>query len=944
MKIRCDNCSTVFMIDDALISDKGVKAQCPKCGHQKVVWKHSALQESSWIETPEGQAKSSAGLSDWMDEPISGVLQEKIASMDTGTAARPPLFGASAPPPLYGGGATSGSSSLLPSASASLYPLRDASSDGLYAAGQPLGAGLYPLGEKAAPSPSQDLLPPLGMGYEDSLSKQDFSASSTSMVYTPHGEPEMLSLEEMGDSSSLQLMAPQGVAEARSPKREGESLPVDPEWIKVRRSNDKKEIGPMTLQEVRSLYAHGKITLLDECAGREGVWRLIKAVPEIESILSRTPQITEKSTENKNVTRKADEKGRGGMVWVVLSLLLLGGGAGAAYFLRPYLKGGAKVDPDSEVKQLQAALLQMKIQKWKKSHPNQETNPRNSKEEVKKAFVLNAHDMASSYRTAREVFKRSLVLWEKNADAVAGLSLAYLWGEREAAVRSRFLNEYDVILREQQKKHPNHALLKAAFAAYRSEQGEHEDAFKRIQRVLKKAPKDPLILAIAGEIAFQQTRFQSQARTFLERAVELEPKLLRARYFLADVLSKESSYYKATQQLAPLLKRNHPAGLLLMARLQADMGEFREASQTLQRLIRFSPQDAEARLFLATLSYQALRNTQAANQAFAELRKVSSHRATTRQMLLHQAYLAVDEGKSKKGLGLIEELEKLDRQFLPLLFAKAQLLALKKDYKKAREVLQKLTLQVPGLLPSLFLGLLHERLGEHDKARQSFQQLASEHQRFIWAPLFLAAHALRQKDTTQAFVQIKQSAEIEPRLYRDGLRVENYYLSRRFLRPLVEFFRQAKTDDSSITLAAAGIAAYQLGDEGTALGLLRSARSRDSNALAANLYLAQIAYDQRQYSVAKRHAKQVFVGYNQHPVAASLLGLIAAANKQEKEARMYIQLVEESRPWFLAARAQRLRYLSEKGEKQEMQDIIKSLLTSYRHNHLMLRTLYDIQW
>ncbi|MBI1949344.1 MAG: zinc-ribbon domain-containing protein [Deltaproteobacteria bacterium] len=39
MRIDCEQCGAAFSIDDKMISDRGVRAQCPKCGHQKVVKK-----------------------------------------------------------------------------------------------------------------------------------------------------------------------------------------------------------------------------------------------------------------------------------------------------------------------------------------------------------------------------------------------------------------------------------------------------------------------------------------------------------------------------------------------------------------------------------------------------------------------------------------------------------------------------------------------------------------------------------------------------------------------------------------------------------------------------------------------------------------------------------------------------------------------------------------
>jgi len=42
MRIDCDSCGAAYTIDDALIGDRGIRAQCPKCGTQKVVKKDAA--------------------------------------------------------------------------------------------------------------------------------------------------------------------------------------------------------------------------------------------------------------------------------------------------------------------------------------------------------------------------------------------------------------------------------------------------------------------------------------------------------------------------------------------------------------------------------------------------------------------------------------------------------------------------------------------------------------------------------------------------------------------------------------------------------------------------------------------------------------------------------------------------------------------------------------
>jgi predicted Zn finger-like uncharacterized protein len=54
MRIDCEQCGAAYSIDDALITDRGVRAQCPKCGHQKVVKKAAAAAPSPFGGPPAG--------------------------------------------------------------------------------------------------------------------------------------------------------------------------------------------------------------------------------------------------------------------------------------------------------------------------------------------------------------------------------------------------------------------------------------------------------------------------------------------------------------------------------------------------------------------------------------------------------------------------------------------------------------------------------------------------------------------------------------------------------------------------------------------------------------------------------------------------------------------------------------------------------------------------
>ncbi len=89
MRIECEQCNAVYTIDDKLISDRGVRAQCPRCGHQKVVQKGAA--EPPAASNPFGGGGGGGGAAN----PFGG---------GGGGAANPFGGGGGAANPFGGGG------------------------------------------------------------------------------------------------------------------------------------------------------------------------------------------------------------------------------------------------------------------------------------------------------------------------------------------------------------------------------------------------------------------------------------------------------------------------------------------------------------------------------------------------------------------------------------------------------------------------------------------------------------------------------------------------------------------------------------------------------------------------------------------------------------------------------------------------------------------------
>ncbi|MEM1009939.1 MAG: hypothetical protein AAGJ35_13155, partial [Myxococcota bacterium] len=244
----------------------------------------------------------------------------------------------------------------------------------------------------------------------DSLSGEGSSEDvpfDTSMVYSSHGVPELLSLAPSEPSGFTEHV---DLSSSRAPDERTPAL--DPEWIKIR-LKDGQEVGPMTLQEVRSLYAHNKISIEDMCCGRDQVWVPITSVQEIAEILMRTPQITEPpEAERKPKRNKASSPGRTITLWSILSILLIGGGVTAAVILRDFL-GAKPSNPDVKNKGVaDLILLHKKIASWNKKQGGAKVGLKRSKEMSKQGWKLLVKDQASDYKRAQSLFQQSLLGWK----------------------------------------------------------------------------------------------------------------------------------------------------------------------------------------------------------------------------------------------------------------------------------------------------------------------------------------------------------------------------------------------------------------------------------------------------------------------------------------------------------------------------------------------------
>jgi len=770
--------------------------------------------------------------------------------------------------------------------------------------------------------------------------------ASTSMVYDPYNEDiggpstsarrDVISLDSASNSPVPSPAATVVATISPVPSAPESASPLDPEWIKIRRQADKKEIGPVTLQEVRSLYAHGKISLQDECAGRDNVWRTIQSVPEILNLLSRTPQISEASGRDAGpkkpgqATSKASPKSGGRGFLLVIIFLLLGGGGTAAYIFFPQ-DPTTTPSPRPQDRGSQITFFSTKLQEWKASFPKVEQGKEASEKILKQALERFFLDRTEDYQHALNLFKRALLASPENDQAIAGLALSVLWGSPSRVVGLRQLREFDTLLREEATARRS-PLLQATHAAFLAQQSDIDKGVRVAESAARRSPKDPLIHAILGELLFEN-RVYAKAGEHLQKAVSLSPTFLRPRYFLGQILMQEARYHAANKTFQPLSEKEHVQGIFQLSKLEMDLGKMREASAVLTRLLKLQPQMGEAHLRQGMILYQFLRDPRQALKHFEQALKLDPPRPQQSLLLLHRIYIHTELGQIQKAEEILKQLQQADPTSLPLLLAKAQVAAASRKVDDAISHVKSLTEKVRDAPLFMYLGVLFERANKHKEAREAYQQALSENSRYIWPHLLLAASQLRDKNSTQAFLHLKNAMDIEPSALRETSTTTHYHLPPRLW-----------ADDPSMPLAAAGIASYHLGDLAQAKTLLSSSLARDSNSFYSNLYMAHILLEQKQDKAAQKHAQRVYQTYNQHPLAACILAWIDFHAKNYDSASRLFSHVEDARPWYVSPRIGAAYVLLEQEQKDKALAKLQPLLTSNRSNQRLLRALYRLQW
>lgn len=659
MRIVCQKCSAAYAIDDKFVTDKGVRAQCPRCRHLQLVKKSDAAPPGDSVTSP---GTASPFLFDLGQPPSPGAAAAPPAppppapgGLSFGTVPPPPNapppptgfsfdFGGPPPPPA-GGAFDFGALPPPPGPAASPFDLGGSPTSPANAMLEFADAAPPPARPPPPPPPSAPFGPPTaGPG-----AALDALAGGPG----PSTQPGAVPCKSCGKSMTDPFDQALGICDdCRNKAQQTVDGPTpDTDAGRVERvdaSGIYKRLTPAQIEKAQAAAP----------APAQG------AGPPAPNF-DYAPSTAAELGAVRSALRARDEAGRGKVVALVVGLVVALAIGVAVVIKRPW----AKRPPPLVVKNTGGEKpVEGIIQQWRLNYPElQGESSKSAKTYVDTGEELLAKDTTLAYLEAGEEFQKALVLDSSSDDAVAGWVLALAFG-RAAQIDEQTARSAESMLlaAEQRSGAPRVFVAHAHFLIAR---GGNPNDIKVLAERGKNSPQpsDKALAALAIGQTFL-TKNPQLADTSFKEALELDPKLKRSYFFMAQLAASQGRYKDAIGHLERRLEldKDQWEAAEELARLYVDVGELQKAKKVLEAAKAAAPHSGRPRLGLAILAYQHqgdASGAQAQLQALVDDKEIA--RSERADALVHLATLARLGGDANRAGELIDQALELTADSVP---------------------------------------------------------------------------------------------------------------------------------------------------------------------------------------------------------------------------------------------------------------------------------------
>lgn len=883
MRIDCEQCGAAYAIDDSLISERGVRAQCPKCGAQKVVRRdpgaNAAPPPSPFA--PPGAAPFGAAPP---PAPSPFGAAPPLAPSPFGAMPASSPFGGmggfGGAPPMGGGDpfASPPPSPQAPSPFAPPPPPQAAPSP-FAPAGDPFAApppGGDPFAQAPAPSappppPQADPFANLGLGGPSSGGGGGGGGPSGGLD---------------DDDPFANIDAGGGGA----PDSEQESL-----WqVRVKGGELRTHV---PLREVREMLRTGQLGATDEAAPMGGA---LQRVADNAVLAVSLPNAGAKGG------RKAQgASAAGGGVPKVLAFVLVAvvvGGAGfLAYQALPSL---FEARTEAGVNPFRRAKAQ-----WSLQFPDVDGT---SQEHVVEGRKHMRTDTAAGYRKADEHFRMALLLDVSNVNAIAGYVENFAHLPNVKADPDGVMLAFDGIEWALVKEPDNASLLRAK-GALRLAIGNVDEAQKVLVQAQRLAPDDAMTKLLLARTHLE--RSVSDALALVKQVQAKDPEL-KQTLLVAGAAERRLGHFREARELLMQRLEADPANVAAlkeMARLELDLGNGREAVRWLDKLLEAEQKDVDAHLTRAKITYQILGDLKGADKQLQfvidEYDKVAGELLLP--VLVHAAFVKAELGDLESATALAERARAQNGAYAPAHYVLGRIYLERNQLEPSQQSLETALGQVKVGEP-LYEPLVRAQLADtyaamkrNDAAIRELSQVIEYAPRSFRGYFALSALHMRASRPSSAFTVMRKALDIDPRQDVERPSLSDYPTSARDLVAYADAFAAAKAPEPDIPLklATEGIVRYHAGQRERARSLFNRALQEDRYNHPALLYLSVMDFeDGRHAGVAKRLKQAERTTAGNHAVTQLYLARAELAGGDVDEAEKRLTRILDNEPGFAQAK------------------------------------------
>ena len=687
-----------------------------------------------------------------------------------------------------------------------------------------------------------------------------------------------------------------------------EPMPAEADEWRIRKPESIVE-GPFTGQELLSRYEAGLIQPGDLVAQGSDSFRPLSAYAFTSGFARvRTPIVREvkafASTES------------GGFPWRgLLTLLAIVGGAAAGAFLysaRPTWLFGVPI-PAAD-----AGALAI-IQSWREK---ESPSVASAGELFQLARGYYASDTRDGYRRAADAYKRVLIKTPTDIKAMCGYAevravLAIEEGDGLGLQESAEILGY--ALRNGGQGAGPH-VARANLLVATGTTGDLLSAQSEAGLARRIAPEDPDVLLAVGR-AFVMTNAE-YALEAVEKAHKLLPDsrqvpvLLGQCYLQLGRIAEARAEFELRKKMVP----GDATADLLLANLDASIGRFDRARTRLALAGRENPSAVDVRIQLAIIAYEVDNDLKTAHEELARLRTMQLDRKHKLKVLIHSAAVAQEMGNVEEAEAMIKAGQELDSDSAPLQFRLALLRIAQGKADDALVHLKRASEQMTDRAQyALLLGRIDAALGKLDDAEAQFTQAMFFAPHDVTAYLLSAAVYAQVGAEAQALTLTYRSLFADPAYRKSHRELTEYHDPGSSLAMVVGAFQALSSgqDEPGLTESALAVARYHAGDVPGAEKAALAAVSTGDGALAARVYLAQIALDRNNPQDAIKQLKQAAELDNRVPIVPYLTGRALAQLGRYDEAHARFRQAIDRDLSFLPAVVRDAEVLAHIGMRDE---------------------------